>query len=152
MTYYCNDRPVRKGWIMSKRINAGFMAAIIVIASTSAGLTSAQGRMRSRPVMIEGGSDLDPCSAGVIKGLKHDGDGFLSVRNGPGGQYQERDKLYNGTLVAICDSGGDWLGVVYEKPRGQDCGLDTTWVRILPYTGPCRFGWVHRQWVELYAG
>ena len=65
------------------------------------------------PVMAGGEEDLDACgSAGRIVGLNPRGDGFLSVRSGPGGKaYREIDRLYNGNEVIVCDEQGPWLAV-----------------------------------------
>jgi hypothetical protein len=30
--------------------------------------------------------------------------------------------------------------------------VSTPWPRSRPYNGPCRSGWVHKRWVELFAG
>lgn len=102
------------------------------------------------PVIIEAG-DTDPCSNGVVKGLRANGDGFLSIRSTPSASARELGRLYNGQTIYVCAGRGDWLGIVYGR-AGQDCNVTTSWVRTLPYTGPCNSGWVHRRWVEIYAG
>ena len=103
------------------------------------------------PVMAGGEEDLDACgSAGRIVGLNPRGDGFLSVRSGPGGKpYREIDRLYNGNEVIVCDEQGPWLAVVYGR---DDCGVGTPWPARKPYTGPCRSGWVHSRYVKIVAG
>ena len=106
------------------------------------------------PIIIPGSSnyDSDACfGVGVVKGLDPHGDGFLAVKGGPGLSYLRIDKLYNGEQVYLCTESGDWYGVVYSKAR-QDCNVMTPWPKSLPYTGPCRSGWVHSHWIEGVAG
>jgi hypothetical protein len=102
------------------------------------------------PVMLVA-DDLDPCGLGVVKGLKAGGDGFLSVRARPSAKGRELDRLRNGDEVYICADKGDWIGIVYSRPR-RDCGVTSAVARRSAYAGPCNSGWVHRNWVELVAG
>jgi hypothetical protein len=115
--------------------------------------SSNEARVRPEvPVQIPSYPDRDACgSNGVVTGLDPNGDGFLAVKSGPGGRYQRIDKLFNGEQVYLCAEVGDWLGIVYSKER-QDCNVMTSWPKSLPYTGPCRSGWVHKHWVEGFAG
>lgn len=105
------------------------------------------------PITIEGDTKLDACAGeGQIVGLDPHGDGFLSVRSGPGGRpHREIDRLYNGNLVAICAKRGPWLGVIYG-PKPIDCNVTTPWAIGQPYTGPCRSGWIHGRYVSILAG
>ncbi|EAQ02887.1 hypothetical protein OB2597_15935 [Pseudooceanicola batsensis HTCC2597] len=83
-------------------------------------------------------------SIGQVQGLNPDGDGFLSVRSGPGSHFRKLDEVYNGDRLTIYEARGDWFGVVY-RDDGSDFGCSTT-PRPLPY----RFkGWVHRNWVRV---
>jgi hypothetical protein len=105
------------------------------------------------PVIIYA-EDTDPCSSGTVEGLNPYGDGFLAVKAGPGANFARIDKLYNGTNVAICGYHGDWYAVVYSN-RGNDleaCNTFTPWRKTMPYTGPCRSGWVHKRWIGNLAG
>jgi hypothetical protein len=104
------------------------------------------------PVVIGGNANYDACaSTGQVVGLNPRGDGFLSVRSGPGGRpYREIDRLFNGNQVYICGETGPWLAVVY--PAGRDCGVSTPWPVRQPYTGPCRYGWIHSRYVRVIAG
>ncbi|MDE4914779.1 hypothetical protein [Methylobacterium sp. 092160098-2] len=105
------------------------------------------------PIVIGGSEKFDAClGAGHVVGLDPQGDGFLSVRSGPGGKpYAELDRLFNGNEVAICDEKGPWLGVVYG-PRSMDCNTGTPWPTRMPYTGPCKAGWIHSRYVKVTAG
>ena len=110
-----------------------------------------------RPVMpiVVGldGPDYDACaSSGTVERLDPRGDGFLAVRSGPSSSYATIDKLYNGQDVIICDSRGDWYGVVYSTRRSVECNVTGPWHRPMPYTGPCRSGWVYKKWLGNLAG
>jgi len=83
-------------------------------------------------------------SIGQVHGLKAGGDGFLSVRSGPGSDYRKLDEVHNGDKLEIYEVRGDWMGVVYRK-SGEDFGCSTT-PRPLPYTFK---GWVHRNWLKV---
>jgi hypothetical protein len=108
---------------------------------------------RPVPVMLGGDLDFDACQViGAVKGLDPRGDGFLAVRAGPEAHYKMLDQLNNGQLLYICDSKGDWLGVVYDADPERDCGVGTPWAEREPYTGPCKSGWVHGRYVEELAG
>ncbi|OJY37406.1 MAG: integron [Rhizobiales bacterium 65-9] len=105
------------------------------------------------PVMLGGDPDMDACpSLGQVVGLDPNGDGFLSVRSGPGGsRYREIDRLYNGNKVSVCDRRGPWYSIVYPADEGE-CGVGTPWPVRQPYTGPCSYGWVHSRYVRIIAG
>ena len=75
------------------------------------------------------------------------GDGFLSVRSGPGGRgYSEIDRVFNGDKVNICDRAGDWLAIIYDH-HGSDCDVHRPRSVRQVYTGPCQAGWVFRRYV-----
>ena len=62
--------------------------------------------------IIVGGDEFDACSsAGTVEGLNPHGDGFLTVKAGPGVNFERIDKLNNGMHVYICDERGDWFTV-----------------------------------------
>jgi hypothetical protein len=67
-----------------------------------AGSVSAESARIDAAIMIGGEEDLDACSStGEVTGLDPSGDGFLSVRSGPGGRpYREIDRLFNGNRAA----------------------------------------------------
>jgi hypothetical protein len=104
------------------------------------------------PIML-GGNDLyDACAAaGVVSKLNPRGDGFLSVRRGPGRLYAEKDRIYGGDAVHICDSKRAWTAIVYSGD-GRDCGVGSPWPKRLAYTGPCKYGWVSSRYVTATAG
>jgi len=105
------------------------------------------------PVVIGGNERVDACGeTGEIAGLDPQGDGFLSVRGGPGGRpFREIDRLFNGNEVYICDRKEPWFGVVYNQLRQLDenCGVSKAWRTQQSYTGPCRYGWIHSNYVHI---
>lgn len=115
-------------------------------------LASAQG---FEPIAIGGDAELDACaSLGRIVRLDPKGDNFLAVREGPGSQRPELDRLGASALVTICDERGPWLGTVYPAPRTgkeTDCGVSSQRQTRSPYDGPCRSGWVHGRFVDVVA-
>jgi uncharacterized protein YgiM (DUF1202 family) len=126
---------------------------MLVLLLALAALTAhAEPRHPSVPVLIE----QYPYS-GVVTGLDPRGDGFLAVKSGPGLNYDRIDKLYNKSRVYVVGRRGDWYAVVYLDEKTVDCnlpdsGTSFTTFRDMPYTGPCRSGWVHRRWVHVIAG
>lgn len=101
------------------------------------------------------GAGFDACgSVGQVHGLDTDGDNFLSVRIAPETGSRERDRIKNGNRLYLCDQSGDWYGVVYQKAGDtlQDCGTATPSAYVGAYRGPCRYGWVHKYYVEFLAG
>jgi hypothetical protein len=72
------------------------------------------------------------CATSIVTGLDPDGDGFLSVRAGPGTQYRKLDELRDGDQVSTCDSRGPWVAIVYGPSK--------------------RRGWVHGRWLKYLAG
>lgn len=86
------------------------------------------------------------CSAGMVMGLRADGDGFLAVRSGPGSIFRKLGELHNGDRVTIFGGEGEWLSVLVPGGRidqGDACRR----------SGPRRevsgsgLGWVHRNWI-----
>lgn len=76
------------------------------------------------------------CATSTVSGLNPNGDGFLSVRAGPGTEFRKIDELHNGDVVATCQKTGPWHGVIYGGG-----------------TGPAnRQGWVHGNWLTDLAG
>jgi hypothetical protein len=136
------------------------LRTLILLASSLAGASAGMAQNRGKvdvPVMAGGDYRYDACSStGTIVGLNPRGDGFLSVRSGPGGvPFREIDRVYNGMHVFICDQRGPWFAVVYDH-RAWDpsrCNVSSSsWPQRLPYTGPCRYGWIHSHYVGNLAG
>jgi hypothetical protein len=131
-----------------------FRATVFFLLFSGAMLGAAEAQRRiDVPLMLGGDPDMDACqSVGQIVGLNPNGDGFLSVRSGPGGQpYREIDRLYNGNQVHVCGERGPWLMIVYPF-GGRDCGVASPWPAREAYTGPCRHGWVHQRYVRIVTG
>lgn len=132
------------------RIPAAILGSLMFLATAQAGDPGPI----DVPVMVGGTGESDGCaSLGQVVGLDPNGDGFLSVRSGPGGKpYREIDRLYNGNQVFICHAKGPWRAVVYGQSPDGTCGVSIPWPIRQPYTGPCRFGWIHSRYVKIVAG
>jgi hypothetical protein len=112
----------------------------------------------SVPIVIHGNSEELACaSTGVVK-LDPNGDGFLAVRAGPSTNFFMTDKILNGQEVWLCEETGSWLGVVYPPNNhkivdtGESCNVNNLWRKTSPYTGPCKFGWVFKQYIVGQSG
>lgn len=103
-------------------------------------------------VLVGGEPDFDACGAwGEVTGLNPDGDNFLSVRSGPGSDYEEIDRVGPKQGLFLCDERGSWIGVVYTR-TSQDCGVSSPVARQRVYDGPCAHGWVLKKYVKFLAG
>jgi len=103
-------------------------------------------------VMVGGDPDNDACgSIAEVRGLDPKGDDLLSVRKGPGRQYEESDRLHNGQQVYSCGERGDWVGIVYGKDLSV-CNVAGVIPKAQAYRGPCHPGWVHKKWLAVIAG
>ncbi|GHA21240.1 hypothetical protein GCM10007989_15590 [Devosia pacifica] len=131
---------------------ARFALALVTVTAWS--MPIAAGQQRTSPVMVGGNDGLDACmSYGEVVGLDPAGDGFLSVRAGPGTHHGEVDRLSLGTGAFACDEataddGTSWVGIVY----GEECGVSSPIDGRHPYDGPCRSGWVHADYFVITAG
>ena len=109
------------------------------------------------PIVLPGSNhDLAGCTGGEVYNLDPKGDNFLSVLSGPGGPkqgYREIDKIIgNGQEVFMCGSRGMWIAIIYGKGRNAlSAGCDVARSRQPYYTGPCSYGWVHRNYVRITA-
>jgi len=92
------------------------------------------------------------CLSGEVVGLDPNGDNFLSVRSGPGGQpYREIDRLFSSDAVRVCDRKAPWFAVVYSTRKPQEsCDIGSKGTRR-PYMGPCQYGWVHSRYIKVNA-
>ncbi|WP_182422061.1 integron [Aureimonas sp. ME7] len=132
------------------------MIRILLAASclwtASAGVASAQ----SVPVMVGGEAEWDACGGvGRVVNLDPKGDNFLSMRAGPGGKHREVIRLGpHERYLYMCDERGSWIGIVLGGGAAgrSGCGVMEPIERRQAYRGPCMSGWVHRRYVELYAG
>src|SRR5262249_37796991 len=89
------------------------------------------------------------CARGEVIGLDPNGDNFLSVRSGPGGQpYREIDRLFSSNTVRICGRKAAWLAVVYSAGRQDSCYI-SSYGTARPYEGPCQYGWVHSRYIKV---
>jgi hypothetical protein len=132
------------------------LGRIVLTIVTAAILGSGASAQEARDVQLYIGGDTnrDACpSTGDVVGLDPHGDGFLSVRSGPGGRpFREIDRIHNGQHVLICAQRGAWMGIVYDKGAGGTRCNVLTPHRRRPYAGPCRAGWVHQRFIRKLAG
>ncbi|MFM5906918.1 MAG: hypothetical protein ACKOPO_04935 [Novosphingobium sp.] len=136
-------------------ITLALAASLVASGLASQGMAAPAAAPKPRPVLVGGEAEYDACG-GVHKvvGLKAKGDNFLSVRASPAVSGKELDRLRPGRMVWSCDSinEGEWIGVVYERTPGQDCGVGTPIAKRRAYKGPCASGWVSGRFLELVAG
>jgi hypothetical protein len=131
--------------------------ACILLASTVACLPAYAQQRVDVPIVLSGrNGDLSDCAGGEVYNLDPKGDNFLSVRSGPGGQsqgYREINRIVgNGQEVYMCGYRGMWVAIIYRKGnRLLEDGGNVPRSRR-PYTGPCDFGWVHKNYVRVTAG
>jgi hypothetical protein len=139
---------------VNKAMAQGILLAAAIAAMPAIGVAQVKIDV---PILLGGSEDVDACEGGgVIVGLNPRGDGFLSVRSGPGGNYSEMDRLYNGNVVQICGYRGAWMAVIYPADGtaadGTNCGTGRPWPTRQSYTGPCKYGWVSSRYVKGIAG
>ena len=101
------------------------------------------------PIFETAYEDLDTCALAEVSGLNPNGDGFLSVRRGPGTHFDRIDKLKNGDQVRVFDDVDGWLGVIYAA-AAVDCSPITE-RKVLKREGALH-GWDYGKWVSPLAG
>lgn len=130
----------------------GLLSIMVFAMAALPARSDEPGQIPKVPVLTGGEAELDACgSNGMVTGLNPAGDGFLAVRSGPGSNNAELDRLHNGEPVYICDQSGKWIGIVYTR-YGGGCDVTSPLADRQPYTGPCKSGWVHQNWITLMAG
>lgn len=105
----------------------------------------------NRPVLLKADDGLDPCSLGVISGA---GEGAIMVFPGDSTDLDAVDHLPDGQKVWMCDGDGDgdMIGIVYSADPDKDCEVGSPVKEDRPYLGPCQWGWVKGEWVQVLAG
>ncbi len=119
---------------------------LICLAMLPAGHAAAQ--VLEVPIHeMAGDGQAATCGVSEIAGLKADGDGFLAVRSGPGGNYRKLAELHNGDRVTEIERRGKWVGIAYGDGKLDQPDLCAN-------AGPRRritgqgIGWVHGNWVK----
>ena len=130
------------------------LARLTLFAAALTGMGAAPPRPPAVPVMVGGYDDLDACLSVVrVTGLDPRGDNYLSLRSRPSPTGRELARLRTGQWLVACDeSGGQWLGVLYDPTGKADCGTGTPIARRQAYRGACTAGWVARRFTEVIAG
>lgn len=106
----------------------------------------------NRPVMLYASDDLDPCSLGKI--AETGPDEAVMVFPGDSRDLDMVDTLTGGAQVWVCDVSeeSDMVGIVYAADDTTDCELSSPLDADRPYLGPCRWGWIKSDLVEVVAG
>ena len=132
-------------------------AAMVGAALLASPLLSQSNDMR--PVVIGlDGPEFDACGAlGQVSNLNPRGDNYLSVRARPSTAGRELDRLGPNAEVWLCETSEDgrWHGIVYGYDADGniwDCQALGLEARPRAYTGPCRSGWVHGDYILVIAG
>jgi hypothetical protein len=128
-------------------------AALAALALPPAGIAQPMYSGGNRPVMLTGGEGLDPCAYGMINDPPTGPDtGAVMVFPGDSTDLDYADTLVHGDPVWVCEASEDWLGIVYSRNSDLDCELSSPVAEDRPYLGPCDWGWVKAEWVEIVAG
>ena len=122
----------------------------VALVALALGALASAAHAQGVPVMLDDQGE-DACGTGRVAGLNPNGDNYLAVREGPGTDDAELDRIGPGTAVSICDSSDGWIGIVYG---GDGCvgGSPEAVTQNGPYEGPCRSGWVSERYIEFLAG
>ena len=135
-----------------------FAGAGLLVAAAIAPLAQAQPMYTqgNRPVMLQAGEDnLDPCALGMIADHEQsgpEGGGAIMVFPGDSTDLDYVDTLVHGDPVWICDASENMVGIIYTNDPDQDCEVSSPVAEDRPYLGPCDWGWVLADWVEVTAG
>ncbi|MFZ1742580.1 MAG: hypothetical protein WAT93_06985 [Pontixanthobacter sp.] len=124
----------------------GFSATILLVSPAHAQITYGE----SVPVQLEAIEDLDACSLGTIANVGDDSSAM--VLSGPWSDYEVVDYLSDGTYVWVCQSDGDYYGIVYTSDEDLDCEVSSPVEATVNYSGECDTGWIKSDWVEVVAG
>jgi hypothetical protein len=130
------------------RLDRSSSAAILIALAMAAPASAQAPRVK---VPVGGDAGYPACSTATIMNLRR-ADGFLSVRAGPSARGRVLARLRNGDAVFACVRRGNWFGIVFERPGGRTgCNVDRPSRVARAYTGPCRSGWVHYDYIGGYA-
>lgn len=124
------------------------IAALLVGTAASA---QPQYTMGNRPVMISTNDGNDPC---VFSRIADMGEGAVMVFPGDSTDLDVVDYLGTGEPIWVCDGDatGDMVGIVYTNDPDQDCEVSSPVDEDRSYVGPCKWGWIKLEWVEMVAG
>lgn len=128
-----------------------FLIATAMIFGVCAAQAKPEGKARkpasiSNNVMIGGEADLDACGgSGIVLATTT----LITFKSG----QMSFDKVDLNTNVMSCDASEDgaYVGIVFGK-KGQDCGVGGPVPKRQEYKGPCKSGWIKKEFFELLAG
>lgn len=133
-------------------MRCGMLAAAMAAAGHAAAQETAPNDILPElawPIYESADEDLDTCALGEVAGLDSNGDGFVSVRRGPGTTYERIAKLKNGDRVWVFDEVESWFGVIYGAATVECSAIPET--RVLNRDGALQ-GWVYGKWIKPLAG
>jgi hypothetical protein len=113
----------------------------------------------NRPVMLSGSEQkTDPCTLGRIVNPDESApysETPLLVYPGDSTDLAPDYMLWTGNPVWLCDASDNMVGIVYTDvylDPDLDCEVSSPVAEDRPYHGPCRWGWVVADTVEVVAG
>lgn len=106
----------------------------------------------NRPVTLHAQDGLDACSLALITDQGEEG--AIMVFPGDNTDLDVVDYVSGGTSVWLCDHSDteDMVGIVYASEPGTDCEVSSPVDEDRDYVGPCSWGWVKSEWIEVQAG
>ena len=115
------------------------------------------GALASVAVLVGGDAEVAACSSGgETITPAGSAETSVSVHNGPDGTYSALESIPVGSKGYICDRQGEWLGIVYsnddKSELSEACGVEAPWPSRMPYSGPCRSGWVRASHFKQTSG
>lgn len=151
-----------KSWAITSFSVSSFLLWFVLTGCTSTqfGVKSSV-PVKVGPVLVDGAVEEEACVPAEAKVPTTNKNDFLRVLKGPGEDFTVVDNLVNGQRILYCDyvANGKWAGIVYKTALDNDCGTSTPIIDECPdtgpckraYTGPCKFGWVHFEWLKVIA-
>ncbi|MGE3682602.1 MAG: hypothetical protein AB7G93_12825 [Bdellovibrionales bacterium] len=118
------------------------LAGLIAFAASSAFASYPP----SRKVQYGGTAELDACGgSGIILTTTT----LFRIKGSD--TYWTFDKANVNQMAALCDEEDGYYGVVFSE-RGNECGTGTPVSERKDYDGPCKSGWIKKEFFELLAG
>ncbi len=133
------------------------LTAILALAFSAHALPAGKASPAPRiPLVGLQGNLVDACPAiGRVSASETVSDRDFAVLAYPGDDASQIRRLELSTLVWLCEADGKWQGVVFPKNPDQDlgdCRVSTPLADPEPYSGPCDFGWIMAENIDLSAG
>lgn len=129
--------------------NCAAVMAMLVASSGGAQPMYAQG---NRPVMLLAADGLDPCSLGKV--VETGPEEAVLVFPGDSTDLDWTGTLAGDSPVWVCETSEEtgMVGIVYSDDPTRDCEVASPVDQDRPYLGPCDWGWIKPDLVEVVAG